>query len=398
MQSVAILCRVCGAPSEGNVGTLAHCHYCGSDTPLDGPMRQRLARLVARTQRSSDKARSLLRTQIIAQLLPAAAFRMQVYLYGGLALALLVGPAIMAVGMLPFAFLQQLDSGTANVVGVLGVAVVAIGIFVTAAGFGAGVVLALRENVGLHRRASRSAREVESYVDTMATARCTGGGGHAQIVVLGQGAGVACPWCGATLLPASGDAAKLAAQGVLLAAQKTSDAMLRRAWAKAGPAGRAPKYRQIPGFVYEAGVYHGTYRDVPVWLSFDLQESGFHCRVEVEQDTRLPGAVWFVRRESAQLHAELLSTYKMRQLPQVTTEPDVDARFAVFADDGVDAAAVGRSPSVRRVLVSLGSEESVRLDSAGASRWRIGTKLPSGTNDDWRRNAATLVDASSELA
>jgi Zn finger protein HypA/HybF involved in hydrogenase expression len=371
MKPVAILCRSCGGPCDKEIGTHMRCHFCGSETAIDSGTRQRLVTHLARMQRAADKARCALRERILAHVMPAMMVRMKAYLYGSLAILVVVVPLLLGLGMLPFALIEPASRGEEAIVLLVAVVVLGFAMLVAVGIFPLGLYLAFREGKNADLAAARGAREVLSSAEATASTRCTRCGGHAELVVIGQQAAVPCPWCGSSLVVECVDAAKAAADAIVVALQNTSDAALRRVRIKAGlPPNSRVRYR-IPGFVLHGGVYVGALHDVQLWLAFDTQELGLHARIEADRGTRLPGTIWFVRSEALELHTQLLGTYGLHWPPAVPAGADLERSFVVFADSGVDAASVARSPCTRQLLMSLSESDSVRFDPAGGSEWSI---------------------------
>lgn len=400
LRKVALVCRDCGAPVDGDVALPSRCRFCGTDTHIDQSTRQRLAEHLARMQRAADKARCVLRGQILALLLPSLMRRSKVYLYGSLFILIIGLPVLLCVGMLPFAFLDGASKDQELVLVVVGVAVLGIAILLGVLAFPAGLYLASREGHKADIAAARGAREVIARAEAVAPTRCANCGGHAQVVVIGQRAAVPCPWCKSNITVECLDAAKAAADAIVLAQQTTTDGALRRARVKGGLPARNRHRFQLPGFEFEGGVYVGVIHGVAAWIAFDAQDfldGGMHARVEVDRSTRLPGAVWFVRREMTERHAQLLEAYGLRPPPPAPAgAAAIDGPFFVLADAGVDVGSVAGRPAVRDVLASLAETECVRFDPAGASLWGT-TRGPFASSQRGAAHAQTLVRAVLEL-
>ncbi len=398
MQAAAIVCRSCGAPYPGDPGSDAlQCRHCGIRTPLDPSTRARLARHVAGVRRASEKARCILREQILAALLPVFLFRAKVYLFGSLVILFVVAPLLGAASMVPFIMSETADGDSATMWVVLGFGLAGLGLALAGIAFPVGLLLAFREGKNVDMKAARSARSASAFVDALIPVQCPACGGHAQVAVLGSSTSPPCPWCGTALVTQSADAGKLAADAILAAQRQTSDDALRKARVRAGLAPGSKMRLQIPGFTLSGGVYEGSVHGIPVWIAFDLKQGGMHRRIEVERPTRLAGAAWFVRRGGESDHAQALQEEGAPVWAQVATDPEIDGACAVFAEPGVDAAGLVRVAAVRQWVTSLRPGESVRFDPAGASAWRLSGPLMGASVADIVARCDALVRAAWEL-
>lgn len=369
MTTNALLCRECGAPvAEGIEKQRFTCSHCGSETPLDGKARSRLARHRFRVHRAEQKARCMLREELMARLLPSLVFRVRLLLYGSLGILFLLVPFLTLFGAL---LLFAGDQGS-NAAPIIGIALLCVGgliaVFVVPLGF----YLAFRQASQTDRKAARAARTAEGYAQSTIAAPCKYCGGFAQVVVIGSRFASACPWCGSQLVSENSDAARAAVHALMAAKERSADSSVRRARLEAGFQPRDRFKLQLPGFELSGGIYQGSRLGDDVWVGIEVTDHGVHRRVEVDRETGLDGAVWFIRREVLSLHAKISASCGSSSPDVEVVLPNVSTTFAVYADPVVDAAALAAQPRVWELLGTLNSKESLHFDGGGGSCWHLG--------------------------
>lgn len=367
-----MLCPSCGAGVDDGLTDAVRCRHCGATRALDPAMRRNLVRHAWRTRRSEHKAQCILRQAIFAQLLPGLMSRARWYLWGGLAFVFL---------SLPFVFVgvEMISESDSPGAGLLGLVVIGLATIAVTIAFPLGLLLAFRAGKKADVVATRAARAAGALTDIAAPVRCPQCGGHARVVVIGA-ASANCPWCNARLVAASVDAATAAANAILVGQQQRVDEALVHARLHAGAPTRNRFQLQLPGFEFRGGVYDGFVHGLPAWIAFDATEAGVHRQVDIERDTRLEGAVWFVRREVQAMHGQHAAELGL-PIPAPASVPELDSWFAIHAEPGVSAADVARLPSVRALLQRLSACGSVHVDPAGATVWNLGGPMLGGQQE-----------------
>lgn len=342
MTSDAVLCRSCGASVEMvALEGRAACRYCGVVTPLDAAALVRVRRHVCRLRRNEQKLRTILREGIKLHLVVPTA-----------STAFLVAvTALLAAGFIGFALLVPDMSA----------AMVALGVLSMFCGLPLVIVADVRRVRAAQRKLPALVRAAEARVQTSASSRCATCGGHAAVPVLGAVFSAPCPWCGAALVGGGRDPMRAALEALTAEHRASTDRTLRRLRLAGG----------VPGdLTRSGGVTSFACAGADVWLKLDTVGPLPVLRAEVDCDTRLPGSVWFVRRELAEAHAVVARDLGICYPgPAQSSDDAVDASWVVYADFPV-APVVARG-RIRAALEVLEESEALHLDPAGASLWQV---------------------------
>lgn len=369
-RAVAVLCRECGAPlALGRGVEQLECDHCRSTTPVAADARRRLVRTWARALRAEQKARAALREELIARLLPGMKRQALMRVFLGLGV-MVAGFFVMMLGMGFFVVAEGLeDPRLAMIAGVL---VIGLGLVMCTVGFPLGIYLAWKIGKRADLEATAGAERVTELADSYADVTCNHCGGRARVSTLGTGNASPCPWCGAHLQVECQDAANFAVSALVKARQQSADAVLARARLEAGLEAQSKVQLQLEGYVRTGGVYEAQAPGVRRWISYEMVEQGLERTIEVEADCELDGQLWVVPHALAQRHAErMLAKHLVAPARQVQPRDQALAAMAqVFADEPVRADELLALPSVVAVVSTLGSEEALHIDPAGARLWR----------------------------
>jgi DNA-directed RNA polymerase subunit RPC12/RpoP len=368
LDGASVCCRGCGAllPDLSDL-SMIRCGHCRTQTPLDGEAMQRLRQHAARLRRAEHKARSILREEMFAHLLPALFARMKVAIFGGIAILLVIVPVFMLLGS---ALLFGSADG-ADGVKIAGIAILLVDLLVAVVAFPVGFGVAGRMATRADAEAARLAKLSSEHVEATLAVCCESCGGQARAVAIGRQPPLPCPWCGAKLIVSPTDPAVAAVAALVEVQQTTAEQRLRAARVRVGLRGRSKFRLKLPGFELRGGIYESP--ELPdVWIGFERTDHGWFRRVELDRAVTIPGRVLFVRPAIVAPHAALCGELGLVRPPAVDgLGADLKSGFVVFADPQVDVRALLMHAVIRELLGSLDPRECLHVDPGGASCWSV---------------------------